>query len=245
VLKTAAEIAKLKGVSRQAANDFILKNNVAPSGKKGKYPTYDTAKEPLKSYLAKRQKPPLEPDEPQTAPELSEEQEAALEPSAAAYNRIPQPINNIYARIAPGRKASEILIAEAISIARKNGDAAALSRIGKDAAKEEADEIFYKQALKTEQAKEQIAQERAERLRIENEIKKGGYLEKSTVKLIFGKQYAIDTSVLIPLGLKLADIINALPPSPDRRNKIQKLIDDEVFSALETKKRLLADFIQE
>jgi hypothetical protein len=64
------------------------------------------------------------------------------------------------------------------------------------------------------------------------------------VKLIFGKQYAIDTSVLMPLGLKLSDMIDALPPGPARRNKIQKMIDDEIFSALESKKRILADYIK-
>ncbi|MCL2293243.1 MAG: hypothetical protein FWC36_00015, partial [Spirochaetes bacterium] len=105
------------------------------------------------------------------------------------------------------------------------------------------DELYQQQMLKTEQAKEQIAQEKAERLKIENEIKKGMYLEHEKVKLLFGRVYAIHTSVLMPLGLKLSDTINALPEGPGRRGKIQQLVDDEVFSALGSIKRLLVEFV--
>jgi len=244
VLKTCAEIAAIKGVSKQAANKYILKANIPPSGAKGKYKTYDCTKEPLAGYLAtsaKDKKPPAPPSEPFFAETSSVP--AELVKDAVCYT--PRPLNEFFSREYPGRKASEALYAKALTYADKNQDAAAIFKMGQTAAKEEADEILFRQAIKTEQAKEQIAQGRAERIRLENEIRRGGYMHKSTVKLIFGKQYAIDTSVLMPLGLKLADMIDALPPSADRRDKIKKLINDEIYSALESKKRILAENIQD
>ena len=38
-------------------------------------------------------------------------------------------------------------------------------------------------------------------------------------------------------------LATSMPPGPDRRNKIQKMIDDEIYSAQDSKKRLLADFM--
>jgi len=237
-LKTAAEIAKLKGVSRQAANDFILKNNVAPSGKKGKYPTYDIAKEPLKSYLAKRQKPPPVPDEQPDTAQPSRNTEAAV-------RRVSKPLNDLLAGKMPdGVRPAAYFYSEAYKIAVQNQDAGLLAKLAQVAHKEDADEAVHLQMIKTEQAKEQIAQERAERLKIENKIRLEQYLEKSVVKVLFGRVYAVHTSVLTSMPLKLSDTINALPPSPDRRAKIHKLIDDEIYSALEMIKRILVEYVE-
>ncbi|MCL2139927.1 MAG: hypothetical protein FWH41_10425 [Treponema sp.] len=48
--------------------------------------------------------------------------------------------------------------------------------------KEDKDEIFRLQMLKTEQAKEQIATEKAERLKIENDIRRGMYISRNELK---------------------------------------------------------------
>ena len=237
MLKTCAEIARQKGVTKQAVNNFILKNAIPHAGMKGKYKTYHTDEEPLASYITAKNKSLDEPPETSadTAPEKTK-----------AARRILKPLNNLLADQMPaGSKPAEFLYAQAIKLAKENKDPALYLKLAQIADREDSNETVRLQMIKTEQAKEQIATERAERLRIENEIKRGGYMDKDTVKLIFGKQYAIDTSVLQPLGLKLADMINSLPPSPDRRNKIQDMIDNEIFQALESKKRLLQEFISE
>jgi len=232
VLKTAAEIAKLKGVSRQAANEFIQKNAIPPAGKKGKLTTFDCDQEPLASYLSGAAKPAKAlPPARLAMPTVTE--------SAA----VPMPIRSLFEDIQEGSSPAAFFYKQAIEIAQANKDGALLAKMAEKAAEEERREILYRQTLKTEQAKEQIAIGQSERIQLENEIRRDGYMAKPTVKLIFGKQYAVDTSTLMPLGLKLADMIDALPPGPDRKGKIQKLIDNEVFSALESKRRILAEYI--
>jgi len=240
VLKTSAEIAVMKGVSSQAANKFILKNGIEPSGMKGKYKTYDCTREPLAGYLADAVK--TEPPPP--SPTVTSDPDVTAEIPKAITEFIPKPLNDIFADKIPGKKASEILLSKAVQYAMEHKDVAALARLGQYADKKEMDEILYRQTMETERAKEAIARGRAERIRLENEIRRGEYMEKAAVKMIFGRQYAVDTSVLHPLGLKLADMIDALPPGPDRRGKVQKLIDDEIFSALESKKRILIEYIE-
>ena len=227
--KTCAEIARLKKCSRQAVNNFIARNKIQPSGKKGKLWQYDCSKEPLAGYIAVQGGAERETDD-------------TLPPEPT---RIFKPLNDLLAgKVPPGKKASSFFYLKAVEIADKNKDAALLAKLGQVADKEDRDEIYQQQMLKTEQAKESIAIAKAERLKLENDIKRGQYMDKSTVKLLFGKTYAVHTGVLIPLGLKLADMIDALPPSPGRRSKIQEMIDVEMFSALETIKQLIIEFVQ-
>jgi ssDNA-specific exonuclease RecJ len=145
-------------------------------------------------------------------------------------------------RIPSGRKPSSEFYLKAMSLAEKNQDAAMLFKLGQIADKEDRDEIIQRQMIKTEQAKEQIAQEKAERLKIENEIRRGTYMDREAVKSAFGKFYSVHTSQLQPIGLKLSDLIDSIPPGKDRRFKIQKLIDDEIFSALGSIQRAMVDW---
>ena len=236
--KTCAEISRIMGVSKQAVNAFIIKNKIQPAGMKGKYKTYHVDKEPLASYLAKN-KPPSEPSEtPETpADTASEKTEAA--------RSILKPLNNLLAgKMPPGSRPAEFLFAKAVKIAEKNDDPILFLKMAQLADKEDRDETVRLQMIKTEQAKEQIATERANKLKIENEIQTGFYLEKSVVKTLFGRVYAVHTSVLTPLPLKLSDMIDALPPSPDRRARIHRMIDNEIYAALETIQRLLIDYVK-
>jgi hypothetical protein len=163
----------------------------------------------------------------------------------AERRRISKPLNDLLAgKVQPGQLPAELCFANAIAYAQANKDPAMYLKLAQIAAKEEADEAVRLQMLKTEEAKEQIAQEKAARLKIENELRRGQYIDKAVVKLLWGKNYAVDTSVLMPLGLKLADTITALPESADRRNKIQEIIDNEIFQALEMKQRLMTDYVQ-
>jgi len=245
MLKTAAAIAKLKKVSRQAVNDYILKNAIQPSGKNGTYPTYDTDIEPLASYLAvaKNQKPP-EPQKTATAsappppppPQTAEE----------AVRRISKPLNRFLAgQMEPGDKPAEYLFAKALELAQTNQDATLYFKLGQIAAKEENDETIRLQALETEKAKEQIARGRAERIRLENEIRRSEYIDKAVIKTLFGRVYAVHTSILTPLSLKLASTLAAIPPGEKREAAMKKLIDDEIFAALEMINRQLIEYVSE
>ena len=237
--KTGAEIARLCNVSRQAVDNFIRKHKIIPTGKKGKLKTYDCTQEPLAAYLKERSQPSENSStiQPQTlTPKKNSNKE---------IKRISKPLNDLLAgRVKPGQKPAEVFFDEAWKLAKKNGDAMLFFKLGQIASKEDNDEAICHQAIKTEQEKEQIAQEKAERLRIENEIRRGEYMGRATVKLLWGKNYAVDTSILQPIGQKLADTIDALPAGVDRRKKIQAIIDNEIYAALEMKQRLMLDFLQ-
>jgi hypothetical protein len=243
MFKSGAELARLKGVSRQAINTFITKNAIPAVGKKGKLKTYDTEAEPLAGYLSAKA-PPVKQEPPSPPPENTAH---SVPPNAEAANtRIYKPLNAILTgKIPEGQKPSSVFYAEAVSLAKKNQDAALLFKLGQIADKEDRDELYQQQMLKTEKAKEEIAQEKAARHKIENDIRREQFMDKAAVKLLWGKVFAVHTSIIIPQGLKIADMLNALPPGPDRRNKMQEMIDNENFAALESIKRILADFIKE
>jgi hypothetical protein len=256
MLKTKSEMAKIKHVSKQAVDAFISKHGIQPAGKKGKYPTFDMSTEPLASYIAEKRKPSPPPAAPPDAPPEPEIPLLPLEmPSdpppetlSAAEDqsrRISKPLNDLLAgKLGPGKKPAAYFYAEALKIARDNKDAALLFKLAAVADKENRDEAIALQAIETEKAKEKYAVERAERIRIENEIRRSRYMDKGTVKIVFGRSYAVDTSVLMPLGLKLADTIDAIPPGPNRRNIIQELIDKEIFGVLESKQRIFTDAVK-
>jgi len=241
-LKTASEIARIKGVSRPAISKYIARNNIQPAGKKGKLPLYDCSAEPLASYLAATQKPKSPPHSNPTAlPETSAKSKKSKK--AKKYDR---PLNDILATgIGEGGSLSAAFYTEALQMAREAKDATLIFKLGVAADKEAKDEVIREQMRLTEQAKEKIALERAEHLKIENDIKKGYYVLREAVKVLFGRVYAVHTSVLTSIGLKLSDLIDALPPGSGRRGKIRKFIDNEIFSALETIQRLLIEYIGE
>jgi predicted transcriptional regulator len=236
--KTISEISRLKGVTKQAVQKFISQNNVQPSGKKGSYPTYDCSQPPLKTYLSGKAKAEKKQEPPSTftpQPENGGDMDGAL-----------KPLNSLLKSITPpGVSPAAMLFGESLQIAKRDEDSGNLLKHAQVAAKEIADAAVRMQLIKTAQAKEQSEIEKAERLRLENAIRKEEFIERAIVKIVFGRLFAIDSTVLQSLGLKLSDMIDSLPPSPDRRIKIQKLIDDETESALESKRRQLAEFLQE
>jgi len=243
--KTATEIAKIRQCSRQAVKIFLDKNKIKPTGKKGKYPTYDCAKEPLAKYIIGKNIEIKKPAEQDTAGIDIKSLLGEKQTENNAVQKISKPLNDLLAgRVPNGQKPAAMFFAEALKLAKENKDATLYFKLGQIAAKEDSEEELRLQALKTEQAKEQIAQEKAERLKIENEIRRGMYIENEKVKIIFGRLYAVDTGVLMSLGLKVSDMINALPQGNNRRDKIQKIIDDEIFAALESKKRILKEFVE-
>jgi hypothetical protein len=247
MLKTQAEIARLKGVSRKAVNFFISKHAILPAGRKGKLETFDTTAEPMASYIAGKrsqvkndtQSAPI-PETPKPPPDNRPEPK----PSADQV-KITKPLNDLLkGRIPAGQKPSAAFYMKAMMIAEANKDAAMLFKLGQIADKEDRDEIMQRQMLLTEKAKEEIAQEKAELMKIENNIRRGMYMSKDIIKMVFGRFYAVHTSQLQPLGLKLADTIDSIEEGTNRHFKIQKLIDDEIFSALQNIQRLMTDWIK-
>jgi hypothetical protein len=249
VLKTCAEISQIAGVSKQAINKFIIKNKIQPSGMKGKYKTYYIDKEPLSSYLAaasppaKNQKSP--PQAPKT-PTTSTPPPSPPQTDEEAVRRISKPLNRFLARqMEPGDKPAEYLFGKALELAQTNQDATLYFKLGQIAVKEENDETIRLQALETEKAREQIARGRADRIRLENEIRRSEYIDKAAIKTLFGRVYAVHTSILTPLSLKLASTLAAIPPGEGKEAAIKKLIDDEVYAALEMIKRQLVEYVSE
>jgi hypothetical protein len=253
VLKTAAEIAKHKDVSRAAICKYLLKHEIKPSGMKGKYPTYDCGKEPLKTYFsATIKKTTAVPKLEQLGnPDKTEPTSTAVETPTAPQTRqtvikkISKPLNDLLAdKLPEGQKPSSVFYAKAVKIAEANQDAGLLLKLAAVADKENREEEYQTQRLKTELANEQIAIEKAARLKLENNIRRERFIDRATVKLLFGKTYAIHTSILTPLSLKLSSTIAAIPAGEKREETIRKLIDDEIFAALGSIQRLLVDFVE-
>jgi hypothetical protein len=235
MLKTKSEIARLKKVSPAAIDKFFSKHDIPAAGKKGKLLTFDCDKEPLKSYLeGRRQKadPPAE-----TAP--------PKEPKPEAARKITKPLNDLLSgKMPPGRSPPSWFYAKAMKMAEDNGDAGLMTKLGQIAAKEIQDEAVQQQMIETEKAKEQIAIEKAERLKIENAIRRGLYMELSAVKLLMGRVYSVHTSTLQPLGLKLSSALAAIPDGPKKEFQIKELIDIEVYSALGTIQKHLIEYLE-
>ena len=163
---------------------------------------------------------------------------------AKVLKKYERPLNEVLRRgIGASGKLSAEFYKEALEMARLHQDATILVKLGQIADKEDRDELVEQQMSITAAAKEKIAEERAERLRIENDIKRGAYVDRSSVKLVMSRVYAVHTGQLQPIGLKLADHIDSIPPSPDRRFKIQKEIDKEVYNALSSIQRILIEWL--
>jgi len=238
--KTQAEIARLANVTRLVISRYIAKHGIQPSGKKGKLSLYDCSQEPLAGYLTEAHaKQPHE-----SSKRAISAQKCRSVPAEAAVRRASKPLNDLLAGKMPeGQKPAAFFFAEALKLAKENQDASLYFKLGQIAAKEEADETIRLQALKTEQAKEQIAQGQADRIRLENAIRRGEYMEKSVVKVLFGRVYAVHTSGLATLPLKLVSMLAAIPDGPGKEGAMKKLIDDEIFSALESIKRQLVEYV--
>jgi hypothetical protein len=258
MLKTKSEMAKIKHVSKQAVDAFISKHGIQPTGKKGKYPTFDMSTEPLASYIAEKRRPlppPAAPPEPDITPPFPEPPSEILPapPETAAGKKattrrikpFEQPLNDILSKkIGAEGSLSAAFYAEALEMARANRDATLIFKLAQAAEKEAAEERVREQMRLTEQAREKIALEKASALRINNELKLGTYIGRDSVKLIFGRVFTVWTSQLQPLGLKTADILSSIQDGPDRRSRFQKIIDDEVFAALENMRRQAMDTIK-
>jgi hypothetical protein len=233
MLKTAAQIAAIKGVTRQAALSFINREGIPPSGRAGKFSTYDVSIDPLASYISGGDTMPkkkVPKKQKASTPKVSSREDSGLKPT---------PINDLFA----GKNISSALFADALKIARENQDGALLSKLSQQAAKEAAEAAEHGQRLMTERAKEQIAQERAERERLCNEIRRNQYVRNEEVRKFFAQYHAVDTSVFMSLGQKLSGAIDALPPGKDRKVKITSMINKEVEIGLKNKQRIMIDFV--
>jgi hypothetical protein len=263
MLRTQADIARMKGVGRHAVNVFVEKHGIEPAGKKGKLKTYDIAAEPLASYISGKVKklmtapksPPTGKNPkpaPAASPPPTEKKKSAGKkigkekpPADKMIKKYEMPLNQILsAKIGNSGELSAAFYQEALEMARESKDATLIFKLAAAADKEAKDSILREQMQQTEIAREKIAIEKANALRIRNELETGIYIKRETVKKLFGRVYAVHTSALQPLGLKLASILAAIPAGENREVTMQKFIDNEIFSALESIQRILLDNIE-
>jgi hypothetical protein len=88
--------------------------------------------------------------------------------------------------------------------------------------------------------------ERALKLQIENERKRGLLLERDLVASVFGKVYAAHRSIFLNMGPSLAGIIAAKTGIKKTEIKIgiEEVITGECYQALATIKREIDDFLK-
>jgi hypothetical protein len=155
------------------------------------------------------------------------------------------PLNKILAaKIGNSGELSAAFYNEALGMARENKDAGLIFKLAAAADKEAKDNILREQMQLTEIAREKIAIDKAHSLRIKNELETGLYMKRGTVKTLFGRVYAVHTSVLQPLSLKLVSTLAAIPPGDDREAAMGEFIDIEIFSALESIQRILIEAVE-
>jgi DNA-binding transcriptional MerR regulator len=77
---------------------------------------------------------------------------------------------------------------------------------------------------------------RAEKLELENAKKRGELLDRAMAAQVFSGIYQIHRSIILNIGPSLSDIITAEAgiKEPDKALKIQELIDNECYQALDT-----------
>jgi hypothetical protein len=112
-----------------------------------------------------------------------------------------------------------------------------------EAKKEVENEFIRQQTVETEQAKKKQEQEKAEKLIIENELRRGQYVSREKVKTLFGRVFAVHSNILQPLSLKLSSMLAAVPPGDKKEATMKKMIEDEIYAALGSIQRLLIEFV--
>lgn len=85
----------------------------------------------------------------------------------------------------------------------------------------------------------------AERIELQNRRTRGALLEAEDVRQVFGKLYSVHTSILRPLGARLADQLAAElgTTDPAKILRAQQIIDGEVYAALAHIKREIDEWL--
>jgi hypothetical protein len=98
----------------------------------------------------------------------------------------------------------------------------------------------------TAELKKRTEKARAQKIEIQNAERRKELVETAAVKLVFGRVYAAFTSIVLPLGAKLADQVAAEYKLSDSaaRIRVQEIMDDELYAALSGIKREINGFLR-
>jgi ATP-dependent exoDNAse (exonuclease V) beta subunit len=98
----------------------------------------------------------------------------------------------------------------------------------------------------TSELKKRTERARAQKIEIQNAERRKELVETAAVRLVFGHIYAAFTSIVLPLGAKLADQVAAEYKLEDAaaRVRVQEIMDDELYAALAGIKREINDFLR-
>jgi hypothetical protein len=98
----------------------------------------------------------------------------------------------------------------------------------------------------TAELKKRTERARAQKIEIQNAECRKELVETASVKLVFGRVYSAFTSIVLPLGAKLADQVAAEYKLSDNtaRLRVQEIMDDELYAALSGIKREINDFLR-
>jgi hypothetical protein len=97
----------------------------------------------------------------------------------------------------------------------------------------------------TAELKKRTERARAAKIEIQNAERRKELVETASVHLVFGRIYSAFTSIVLPLGSKLADQVAAEYKLSDSaaRLRVQEIMDDELYAALTGIKREVNGFL--
>jgi hypothetical protein len=205
----------------------------------------ETEKEPPEK-AAPAEAEPVEAEPPVTEPERGARKETKK--PRAGKRATPTPLNSLFSKLVKDdeQTVSGAFYAEAYAGMKLVKDWAGIAKLGTIAAREVELQAAAEARLKIEQAKEKQETEKAEKLRINNAVARGIYIEREAVKRVFGRFYSAHTGRLQPLGMKLADTIAAKFGIEGAKEKIEvrELVDGEIYSALESIRETMEGWVK-
>lgn len=94
--------------------------------------------------------------------------------------------------------------------------------------------------------RERIDKAKAEKLEIDNDIKRGKLIHRDLIAQTFGEIYSIHRGILLQIGPNLSDTLAAICDAgeADRTLKVQKLLDDEFYNTLGAIKAAINKFFR-
>jgi hypothetical protein len=245
---TARDICRITGKKKAAVSLFLSRNEIKPQSINGKLKFYDESAEPLASYLgsgngsaaAAGRKPARKHGSGAGAAAAQEpvrgiaSKERVVESNELILNEV---FSGNIARAPSGAK----MLAGAYQEANAAEDYGAKIKIASMLIKEYEMERVKEHERIIFEAKQRKAEAEAERIKIENEMRRGELVSREEVKQAWGRMCAVVTSQIHPVGIKLAPQVCAAVDAvdPESRLKVQALIDKEIYAACENVKREL------
>jgi hypothetical protein len=248
--KNLTELAEMCGCSVPAVLKYIRGHGVEAVGKRGKAMLYETDAEPLHSYIGKRGSAPARlPTGATPTREAVAGNEKALRHKPPAVVEADTPLNaevrKLLTRQSVDVDPSAFLFRQALSFAVDNHDGALLSRLVEMVTRERLREELKNVEVRKQAAIEQIAVEKANRLKLENGIRRGEYISLDALKALVGKLSAVHSGQLHILGEKLAETLIGVVQGGGGHEEVKRLMDAEMYNVSANIVRELESFLEE